>query len=411
MTVRLILVLALGNLAGQAALADDWPQWRGPQRNGTSRETGLLREWPAGGPPLAWKVNDLGNGYSAPAVAGGRVYLQGNSDSEEFALALDAANGKRIWTAPLGKVGRNQGPQYPGTRATPTVDGDLVYCLGSDGDLVCLETASGAVRWKKQLKTDFGGVMGWWAYSESPLIDGDLLICTPGGRTATLLALHKKTGDVVWKCALPQGDEASYSSPIVVEVGGVRQYVQFVQHGLIGVDAKTGKLLWRDDRTRDPQANIPTPVFAQDAVFSGTSRNAGGLVKLTASGDGITATPAYLEKKLACSLGGVVLVGDHLYGTFRGQLACVDFATGAFKWQAKCVGDGAVCSADGLLFVRGTRGEVALVEASPDGYREKGRFNQPERSKIQAWPPPVVANGRLYLRDQNVLLCYDIKAK
>jgi outer membrane protein assembly factor BamB len=393
------------------AVADDSPQWRGPQRDGISKETGLLKEWPKGGPKLLWEQKDIGNGYSTPAVVGDRNYLMSNRGDEESVLALNVKDGTTTWSTRVGKVGKNRGPQYPGTRSTPTVDGDLLYALGSDGDLVCLETGTGKLRWKKNLQADFKGRRGNWAYAESPLIDGDVLVCTPGGSEATLVALNKKDGSVIWKSAVPGGDEAAYASPIIARVDGSKEYIQFLAKGVVGVDARTGRFLWRYARTaKGSPANIPTPVFHGGLVFSSTGRGGGGAVRLSPEKEGAEAPEAYWSQELNNPIGGVVRVGDYLYGTNTQSLFCVEFATGQVKWKDRCVGQGSICYADGRLYVRGeNEGDVALVEATPDGYREKGRLHQPDRSKQKAWPYPVVANGRLYLRDQNVLLCYDVK--
>jgi outer membrane protein assembly factor BamB len=402
--------LAVFSLAGLAA---DWPQWRGPERNGISKETGLLKEWPKDGPKLVWQVKDIGSGYSTPAIVNDRIYLESNRDDDEFALALDIKDGKEVWSVKIGKVGKNKGPQYPGTRSTPTVDGDALYCLGSDGDLVCLERDKGKIRWRKNLKTDFEGKPGNWAYSESPLIDGEVLVCTPGGAKATLVALNKNTGEVIWKSEVPGGDEAAYASVSVADVGGAKEYVQFLQKGVVGVDAKTGKFLWRYGKTAENSpANIPTPVVHGGYVYSGSSRGGGGLAKLKAVQDKVEAEPVYFNKDLPTSIGGAVLVDNNLYGTNGKGLQCVEFTTGKVKWQDKSVGPGSICYADGRLYLHGEKGEVALVEASPEAYHEKGRFSppdQPKRGMSQAWAYPVVANGRLYLRDLGVLWCYDLK--
>ncbi|MBN9521437.1 PQQ-binding-like beta-propeller repeat protein, partial [bacterium] len=235
---RILVCSFAAAIAGSLTLrADDWPQWRGPDRTGVSKETGLLKEWPKDGPPLRWKLTDIGPGYSAPAVAGGKVFIQTTAGQDEFALALDEATGKQLWKTPIGSVGKNRGPDYPGSRATPTVDGDRLYCLSSAGQLVCLGT-DGKTKWQKDLEKDFDGKVGrpmfGWAYSESVLVDGDRVICTPGGSKATLAALNKMTGETVWVCPAPGGDAAEYASPVVLEVGGVRQYVQFVEKGVIG---------------------------------------------------------------------------------------------------------------------------------------------------------------------------------
>ncbi len=398
-----------------ATHAADWPQWRGPRRDGISQETGLLKQWPKDGPKLLWQLNDIGFGYSTPAIVGDRLYLLSNKGSDnEFVQALAVKDGKQVWSTRLGKVGPNKGPQYPGARSTPTVDGDLLFALGSDGDLACLETATGKVKWQKNLRRDFGGQPGSWAYAESPLIDGDMLVCTPGGKDCALAALDKKTGAVIWKAAVPGDDLAAYSSVIVVEASGIKQYVQFLAKGVVGVDAKTGKFLWRYDQTaQGSPANIPTPVAHEGLVYSATGRAGGGLVKLKVEGDSVKAEQIYFDKKLPSSIGGAVEVNGYLYGTSAAGLLCVEFATGKVKWQDKCVGPGAVCCADGCLYVHGENGMAALVEATPDGYREKGRFTppgQPDRGNSKAWAYPVVANGRLYLRDLGVLWCYDVSA-
>ncbi len=414
MRMRLLLVVAIGlGLSSRSAVAADWPQWRGPQRNGISKETGLLKEWPAEGPKLVWQIHDLGDGYSTPSVIGDRLYvLSSKGPDDEFVQARAVDDAKQVWSTRIGKVGPNKGPQYPGSRSTPTCDGERLYALGSDGDLACLEAATGKARWQKNLRTDFGGEPGQWAYSESPLIDGDALVCTPGGTEATIVALNKMTGETIWKSAVPDGDQAAYASIIVVEVGGVKQYVQFLSKGLVGVDAKTGKFLWRYDKTaKGSPANIPTPV-ARDAFIYSSTRSGGGLVQLKVTPDAVEAEQVYFEPKLPNSIGGSVLVDGYLYGTTSGGLLCVEFATGEVKWQERAVGASAVCYADGRLYVHGDKDDVALVEPTPEAYHEKGRFalpDQPDRGKAQAWAYPLVANGRLYIRDLDSLWSYDIQ--
>jgi outer membrane protein assembly factor BamB len=422
MTSRFVAVCVLtGCVLTLTAAADDWPQWRGPKRTGVSKETGLLREWPKDGPKLLWQVKAVGGGYSTPAVVGDRVYLMADRDDKEYALALSVKDGAEAWATLVGKVGPNKGPQYPGARSTPTVDGARIYVLGSDGDLACLEKDGGKVVWTKNLRKEFGGTPGMWAYSESVLIDGDVLVCTPGGQTATLVALKKKDGATIWKCPVPDGDVAGYASAIAFDVGGVRQYVQFLGKGLVGVDAKTGKFLWRYDGTKDLAANIPTPVFHDACVFTSTSRKGSGLNRIKVNKGDVTSEQVYFNNTRINSIGGVVRVGDYLYGTdARNELVCMEFKTGKEKWRHKCVGPASLCCADGMLYVRGHGGigfgkagpaKVALVEASPDGYKEKGMFEPPGHGARFAWPHPIVANGRLYLRDWNVLECYDVKGE
>jgi outer membrane protein assembly factor BamB len=415
-TREMLGVAALGVILA-AAPAAEWPQWRGPHRDGISKETGLLQEWPKDGPRLLWQVQDIGFGYSTPAVVGGRLYLLSNKGKDdEFVRALSVKDGKQVWSQPIDKVGNpNQRPPYPGARSTPTVDGEWLYALGSDGNLVCLELATGKPRWHKSLRTDLGGKPGEWAYAESPLIDGDALVCSPGGKEATLAALDKNSGEVLWKCAVPGGEQAAYASIIVVEAGGRKQYVQFLQKGVVGVDAKTGKLLWRYDQTaRNSPANIPTPVAQGGLVYSATGLGGAGLVKLKVERTGVEAEPVYHRRDLPTSIGGAVVIGDYLYGTNNRGLMCVELASGKIRWQDRCVGAGSVCAADGCLYIHGENGQAALVEATPKGYHEKGRFTapgQPNRGPSKAWAYPVVANGRLYLRDLGVLWCYDIQAK
>ncbi|HEY0456981.1 MAG TPA: PQQ-binding-like beta-propeller repeat protein [Verrucomicrobiae bacterium] len=407
-----IFLLGCGTL-----FANDFPQWRGPQRNGISKETGLLQEWPPSGPKLAWSIRDAGSGYSTPAVVGDRLYLLENQGVEnESVVARSAKNGQPIWSTRLGKVGNpKQQPSFPAARSTPTVEGQSLYALGSDGDIACVNLADGKIRWQKNLRTDFGGKPGVWAYSESPLVDGDAMICTPGGSDATLLALNKKNGEVLWKCALPEADNAAFASAIVLEVAGVKQYVQLLEKGLVGVEAKSGKLLWRYAKPISKYgANIPTPVASGDTIYVGSAGTGGGAVKLKAVDGKIEAEQIYFESKLPTAIGGSVKVGDYLYGTTAQAMLCIEFATGKIKWEERALGAASLCYADNRLYLHGENGEVALVEASPDGYHPHGRFAPPEQPKRtqsmeKAWVYPVVANGRLYIRDHNCLWCYEVK--
>jgi outer membrane protein assembly factor BamB len=420
MNVRRFALLAVGFFTvSLIARADDWPQWRGPNRDGISKETGLLKAWPKDGPKQLWKNAMIGGGYSTPSVVSDRVYLLGDKDKQESLIVLDTKDGTEQWRTKIGSVAKDGPPSYPGPRSTPTVDGDLIYVLGSDGDLLCVEKAKGAVVWKKNLKKDFAGKMGVWAYAESPLIDGDWLICTPGGAQATMLALNKKTGETIWKCPIPGGLWSAYASAMISEAGGVKQYVQFVSNALVGVEAKTGKSLWQYKKNNDPfGVNIPTPLVHGDLVFTTTGGGA-ALLRLAAKDGGVAAEEVHRNGKMSGAIGGAVRVGDHIYFT-TDKLICLKMATGEVIWENPCVGAASICVADGLLYVRGQGGtgmdnkkeppsHIALVEATPDGYKERGRFEQPDHGNRPAWPYPVVANGRLYLRDQGVLLCYDVK--
>jgi outer membrane protein assembly factor BamB len=408
------LSLFSGTLAAGAA---DWPQWRGPDRDGISKETGLLRAWPKDGPKLLWQVSDAGEGYSTPAVKDNRLYVLGSKGMEdEFMQARDVKDGHVIWTVRLGKVGPNQMANYPGCRSTPTVDGAFIYALGSDGDLVCVKAADGGEVWRKSLRIDFGGEPGFWAYAESPLIDGDILACTPGGKDAAMVALDKKNGAVIWKTSLSEQDyaKAAYSSIIVVQIDGLKQYVQFLSNALIGVDAKTGKALWRYEKTAsNSMANIPTPVASGSLIYSSTGQGTGGVVNLKVEKGNALVNEVYTSKALPNSIGGTVLFNQFLYGTNGKTLKCIEFATGEQKWQQDIGSAGSVCYADGRLYVHLESGDMILAAATPDAYKELGRFTPPDlpgrTGMIKAWAYPVVANGRLYVRDLGMLWCYEVK--
>ena len=407
--------------ASMCAPTSDWPQWRGPQRDGISQETGLLKQWPAGGPRLIWQVNDIGDGYSTPAVVGTRIYLMSNRGMDnEFVQALSTEDGKPVWTTRVGNVGNpDQNPPYAKARSTPTVDGELVYALGSDGDLACLEARGGKIRWQKSIRNEFGGQPGEWAYAESPLVDGDLVVVTPGGAQATMVALNKKTGAVIWKSAVPGGDPAGYASAIVVQGGGRKQYVQLLSKGIVGVDAKTGQFLWRHKEAAKGPAQYFTPVGRDGYVYGGALGVGGTLVRLKSERGGVAAEQVYFTRGLPNGIGGAVLVGDYIYGTEVGQqLLAVEFTTGKVMWKAESFGWGSVAYADGHLYIHGTNGDVILAEATPQGYREKGRFTPPKQPNHKqageyaemAFAYPVIANGRLYIRDLGTLWAYDIKA-
>jgi outer membrane protein assembly factor BamB len=309
----------------------------------------------------------------------------------------------------------DQKPNFPAARSTPTVAGEMIYALGSDGDLVCLESATGKIRWQKSLRTDFAGLPPTWAYAESPLVDGDWVVVTPGGKEATVVALDKRNGGVIWKSAVPGGDMAGYASLVIVTTGGIKQYVAYTANGLVGVEAKSGKFLWRYERTKGAMGmSISTPVASDGFVYSGAGRVGGGAVKLSVDQGNVTAEEAYFDAKLPTAIGGAVLVSDYLYGS--GQiLMCAEYKTGLVKWTERSIAPVSLAYAEGLLYLHGEGGDVALAEATPEAYREKGRFappNQPTHSNPmeKAWAYPVIANGRLYIRDLDMLWCYDILA-
>lgn len=409
------VLLAASLAVGTTVASADWPQWRGPARTAVSSETGLLPHWPAEGPRLIWRVADLGAGYSTPAVAGDRLFVLVNRGvDDEFLQSRSIVDGKLDWEVRLGPVGNpDQQPSYPGSRSTPTVTADSVYALGSNGDLVVVDRGSGRERWRRQLRQDFGGRPGTWAYAESLLVDGDTLVVSPGGETA-LVALDPKTGKERWRSSVPGGEDAAYSSTIPLIIGPVKQYVQFLQKGLVGIDAGSGALLWRYDAPAEGSAaNMATPIARGDVVFATTNQGGGGFVRLSAGGGRVTATPLHFDKKIGIGAGGAVLVAGHLYGANSRGLLAIAWETGTIVWQHRSVGAASVAAAEGRLYVRGESGEVALVDASPAGYQERGRFTPvapPDRGKAKAWPHPVIADGRLYLRDIGVLWAYDIRA-
>lgn len=406
------------------AASRNWPEFRGPARDAVSRETGLLKSWPDSGPKLLWKLEGLGKGLSAVSIANGRLFTMSdrpsdNGEDKQFVLAYNLRNQKLLWATPIGP-NYNGGP--PGPRCTPTVGGRLVYALGTEGDLACLNASDGTIRWKKNIVEEFGGkMMSGWKYSESPLDDGNKIICTPGGENAMMVALNKSNGETIWKCAVPKlgdkgSDGAGYSSAVVAEIDGVRQYVQLVGRGVIGVDAKTGRLLWGYNNVANNVANIPNPVVRGPYVFATTAYSTGAaLLKIVRNGESFEAREVYFidPKDFQNHHGGVVLVGDYIYaghGPNKGDPACIELATGKVVWKQRSPsrGSAAVLYADGNLIFRYDRGEVLLVEATPEEFRIKGRF-EPLRGKGPAWAHPVIHNGRLYLRHSDILACYDVR--
>jgi outer membrane protein assembly factor BamB len=443
MKTRLLPVAVCLLAVALPALAADWPQWRGPDRTNVSRETGLLQDWPKAGPPLVWTYKNTGLGFSTVAVVGDRLYtlgaLKDGTSENEYLIALDVKGDKprEAWKVKLGPIFTFKGNTWgDGPRGTPTVSGKHVYALGGQGELVCAEVAGGKEVWRKNLSKDLGGeMMSEWGYSESPLIDGDLLICTPGGEKGTLAALDRLTGAVRWR-STGLKNAAPYSSVVVSAAGKVRQYVQTsyvieTETGYVsGFAAKDGKVLWTETlNTGKSYAIAPTPVVRGDLVYVTAGYDYGcHLFKLTKAGDKFKAEDQYSRKARKSMLnthGGVVLVGDHIYGHSENLgWVCQEFKKGNLAWrdkvQLECT-SGAITAADGRLYLFSDEGEAVLLEASPKGWKEHGRFTIPQKSNAPAdrptsrgagiWTQPVVANGRLYLRDQELLFCFDVKAK
>jgi outer membrane protein assembly factor BamB len=403
------LTAALLALSFSTVVAGDWPQWRGPNRDDNNTETGLLKQWPADGPKRAWLFENGGMGYSGISVAGGKLFTMGTRDNKEILLALDASTGKELWATPIGEIYPNGWGDGP--RGTPTVEGARVYTISGTGNVICAEVASGKTVWTKTMQ-ELGGKTPGWGYTESPLVDGKLVVITPGGDKGTMAALDKQTGAVVWQCAeITEG--AQYSSIVTATIGGKKQYVQLVMQTLFGVDAATGKLAWRSQWS-GKVAVIPTPIVKGDEIFISSGYGVGcKKIKVSASGE---VTDVYLNKDLVNHHGGVILVGDHLYGhSDKGGWTCMAWADGSVKWQEKSVSKGAVGYADGRLYcLEEKTGNVILAEASPTGWKEGGRFKlDPQAAnrnpKGAIWVHPVISNGKLYLRDQEFIYCYGVK--
>jgi outer membrane protein assembly factor BamB len=411
---RLVIVAVLALGAGVVTgarpappAAADWPQWQGPDRTGISKETGLMKEWPSSGPPVVWSAQNLGNGYGSMAVAGDRIYLQGMVGGNSTVFALNRADGKAVWSKALGRAESND--QGPGPRGTPTVDGDRLYVLTENGDLACLKTDGTAV-WQRNILKDFGGRQLRWLISESPLVDGPHVIVSPGGSGAGMVKLDKMTGKTVWT-SKDLSDPAGYSSPIVADVGGVRTYLTFTAGAGVGVRASDGKLMFRYPNAANNVANITTPIFSDNKVFFTSAYDTGGgLVDLTAQNGELKAKEVYFTRNMKNHHGGVVLVGGYLYGFNDSILTCLEFATGKQMWRDRSVGKGSVTYADGNLYIQGENNVVGLAEASASGYKEKGRFQIADKG-LPSWAHPVVSGARLYVRNQDTLSAYDIKAR
>ena len=340
--------------------ANDWPQWQGVTRDGISQEKGLLQEWPKEGPPLLRTVKGLGGGYSAPAVAAGRIYGMSYRGDDEVVWALSESDGKPLWSVPVQPTASQSQPQgKEGPGCTPTVDGDNIYVIGNVGDVTCLRAADGKMVWQHNMVSDFGGRVPTWSYRESPLIDGEKLICTPGGPGATIVALDKLTGKTIWKSACPGNPPAAYASAIAIDFEGVRQYVQVTKKSVVGIAAADGKFLWQYDKPANKQGiNITTPIYHDGYVFASSAYGSGGgLVKLSKTADGVKADEVYFTKKMQNHHGGIILDNGFLYGANGGNgggaLICIDFLTGKIQWDQRLeykAPKGSITMADGRFY-------------------------------------------------------------
>jgi outer membrane protein assembly factor BamB len=402
----LLTLLALVLLPAPAANQPDgdWPQWRGPNRDGLSRETGLLREWPAEGPPLAWKAGGAGTGYSSFSVADGRVFTMGARGGTEYVFAYDAATGKRLWERALG--GRFRNDRGDGPRGTPTVAGNRLYALSANGDLACLDVRSGQAHWSFNILQRFGGRNPNWGLSESPLVAGDRVLVNAGGPGASIVAVRTRDGSTIWQSG---SDPAAYSSAILHRAAGAEQAIYFTARRALGVDVRDGRLLWGYERVSNRTANIATPIAHGDRVFVSSDYGTGAaLLQLQPAGGGMTSREVYFTRDMRNHHSSSVLVGDHLYGFSSAILTAMRFSDGTVAWRDRSVGKGSLVFADERLYLYSENGVVGLAEATPEGYREHGRFTI-QAGSLPTWSHPVVSNGHLYLRDQDTIYAYRVR--
>ncbi len=404
---RFLLVLISSVYVAGFAVGIDWPQWHGPDRTNLSTETGLMKQWPKGGPQQSWSVFGLGNGYGTVAIQGDWIFVQGTMGSNSVVFCLNRADGKKIWATGLG--GSLDQEKGNGPRGTPTVDGDRVYALSEEGSLACFRARDGFTAWRRNILKEFNASNIEWLISESPLVDGNNLIVTPGGRGASIVALDKMTGKTIWTTK-ELSDPAGYASCIVADVQGVRTIMTLNSKAGVGVRASDGKLMWRYTKVANDTANVATPVYHDNMVFYTSAYNTGcALLRLKAANGEVKAEAVYFSRELMNHHGGVVLVNGYLYGFSNAILTCMEFQTGKVMWKNRSVGKGCLTYADGNLYLLGEGNTVGLAGANPSGYVEKGRFSIPDQG-WPSWAHPVVCGGRLYIRNQGVLSCYIIKA-
>ncbi len=408
----------------QTVSAKDWPQWRGPNRNGKLEGTGLKLDWTKSQPKHLWTIEGLGKGYASLSIADGKLYTTGNLPEGQAVICVDLASHERVWATPLTGAAPKHG--YPGSRCTPTLDGNFCYVVTSDGQIVCLKRNDGEVVWRRDFKEDFNGkMMSGWGFSESPLVDGDWVVCTPGGSESMLVALNKNTGEEVWRTSVPDlgekgKDGAGYSSIVISKAAGVKQYVQLVGRGVIGVRARDGKLLWNYNKVANGTANIPTPVPFDDYVFASSGYGTGSvLLKLSKTRTGVRATEEYFlnGKTFQNHHGGMIREGEYLYAGHqhnKGFPTCLHLPSGEVKWtgdirnqDVSMSGSAAITYVDGQILFRYQNGTVALVGATPDGFEMNGAFT-PDYQEGKTWSHPVVVDGKLYMREQDKLMCYEL---
>ena len=401
-TAILTLTIVAAAAAYVTPQTPDWFQWRGPNRDGKSSETGLLDTWPQQGPPVAWRTTGAGIGYSSFAAANGRLYTLGGRGAREHVIALDASSGKRVWDTPIGTLFSND--RGDGPRSTPTIDGDRLYALGGSGDLVCLDVKTGKPLWAKNLPRDFGGSNIYWGLSESPLVVNDRVLVQAGGRNAAIMALNKTNGEPLWR---QHNDEPGYSSAVLAQVGSVQQAVFFTASRAVGISVRDGRELWSYDRVSNRTANVATPVVAGNRVFLSSDYGTGAaLLELSSSG----AREIYFTREMRNHHSSSVLVGDHLYGYSGSVLTAMKLADGTVAWRDRSVGKGSLIYADERLYLFSENGVAGLAEPTPAGYREHGRFRVPSGS-LPTWSHPIITNGKLILREQDNVYAYDVRQR
>jgi outer membrane protein assembly factor BamB len=387
------------------AQTPDWFQWRGPNRDGQSAETGLLKDWPAGGPKLLWRATGAGTGYSSFSSSNGRLYTLGARGDTEFVMAFDAASGQKRWEVPNGRRFRND--MGDGPRSTPTVDGDRLYAFGGSGDLIALEVATGKRIWAVNVVQTFGGCPPNWGYSESPLVIGDRIVLNTGGRRASIVAIDKVTGKTLWQ---NHNDEAAYSSPMLLRTGSLAQVVFFTGQRALAVDPRDGRLLWSYNKVSNNTANIATPIVRGTRVFLSSDYGTGAaLLEVRAAGNIASASEVYFTREMRNHHASSVVVGNTIYGFSSSILTALNFDTGQMVWRNRSVGKGSLIYADGRLYLYGEDGTIGLADAAPDAYRERGRFSIATSTNNPAWSHPIITNGKLIIRDQDNVYAYAVK--
>jgi outer membrane protein assembly factor BamB len=410
-SVKCLVLFAILLVSGTSWAEGPWPQWQGPQRDAVAVETGLLQDFPEGGPPRLWLFDQCGLGYSGPAIVGGKLYILGSRDKTDYLLCLDVATGQEEWVAKLGESYENDWGDGP--RSTPSIVDGRIYALAPRGTLYCLELSDGKIVWEKSMQ-DLGGAIPTWGYAESPLVLGDRVFCTPGNNQGAIAAFDKSTGELVWQ-SKGLTDVAHYSSLISTQHQGRTVLVQLLFKELVGVAADDGSTLWSVPFPGNV-AVIPTPIVSQDRVYA-TAGYGGGCIQIKMNDD--QPDVVYENKNMSNHHGGVILLDGKLYGYSEGKgWMCQDFETGEIVWREReALGKGCIAYADGRFYcLSEDSGELVMIAASPDGWEEHGRFTLTPQTQLRKprgkiWTHPVIADGRLYLRDQELLFAFDVKAQ